>query len=88
MGDPMEITVEGFKQHIQFEEGMDDSMLSFYLDFGKKYAKRATGNENCEAAYYLATIFLTFKVPETEMENAFNSLTPLLLQESLVNDDA
>lgn len=35
----MEINLEDFKSHLQFEEGMDDAMLEFYLDMGKKYAK-------------------------------------------------
>lgn len=84
----MEISLEGFKSHIQFEEGMDYSLLSFYLDMGKRYAKRATDDENSSVAYYIASIFWLYKVPESEMENAFNALTPLILQEGLVIDDA
>lgn len=84
----MTIDVEGFKAHIQFEEGMDDSMLEFYLNMGKRYAKRATDNENSSVAYYIASIFWLYKVPEAEMEGAFNALTPLILQEGLVKEDA
>jgi len=84
----MEITLEKFKKHIQFEDGMDDSMLSFYLDMGKKYAKRATDDENSSVAYYIGSIFWLYKVPESEMEGAFNALTPLILNEGLVKDDA
>ena len=53
----MEINLEDFKSHLQFEEGMDDAMLEFYLDMGKKYAKRATDDENSSVAYYIASIF-------------------------------
>lgn len=84
----MTVTVDGFKSHIQFEEGMDDTMLEFYLNMGKRYAKRATDNENSSVAYYIASIFWLYKVPESEMENAFNALTPLILQEGLVKEDA
>lgn len=84
----MEINLEDFKSHLQFEEGMDDAMLEFYLDVGKKYAKRATDDENSSVAYYIASIFWLYKVPEAEMENAFNALTPLILSEGLVVDDA
>lgn len=84
----MEITLQGFKDHLQFEDGMDDSMLSFYLDMGKQYAERATGVENSSAAYYIGSIFWLYRVPESEMESAFNSLTPLILQEGLVKNDA
>lgn len=81
------ITVQGFKDHMQFEDGMDDSMLSFYLEQGKIYAKRATGSEESIIAYFIASLFFEFKVPESEMANAFNALTPLILQEGLVKED-
>lgn len=84
----MAITLGGFKSHIQFEDGMDDTNLDFYLNMGKKYAKRATDDENSSVAYYIASIFWLYKVPESEMENAFNALTPLILQEGLVKEDA
>lgn len=84
----MEITLEGFKSHIQFEGGMDGTNLEFYLNMGKRYAKRATDDENSSVAYYIASIFWLYKVPEAEMENAFNALTPLILSEGLVTDDA
>lgn len=84
----MEINLDGFKEHIQFEDGMDETMLNFYLNMGKRYAKRATDNENSSVAYYIASIFWMYKVPEAEMESAFNALTPLILQEGLVKEDA
>lgn len=84
----MKINLDGFKQHIQFEEGMDDSMLDFYLEMGKKYAKRATDDENSPVAYYIGSIFWLYRTPESEMESAFNALTPLILQEGLVKDSA
>lgn len=36
---------EKFKSHIHFEGGMDDSLLSFYLDMAKDYVKTATGGQ-------------------------------------------
>lgn len=84
----MVIDLAGFKSHLQFEEGMDDSMLSFYLEAGKKYAERATGKKVTELSYFIGGIFYTYRVPEGEMGNAFESLTPLILQEGLVEDDA
>ena len=29
------------KKHIHFEEGMDNSMLSFYIENAKKYVKKS-----------------------------------------------
>ncbi|MCV2499600.1 phage gp6-like head-tail connector protein [Melissococcus plutonius] len=83
----MSITLDEFKKHLQFEDGMDESMLGFYLDMGKKYAQRATDHENSPVAYYIASIFWLYKVPEQEMTNALNALTPLILSEGLVDDD-
>ena len=33
----MDELTKKFKSHIHFEEGMDDSLLSFYLDMAKNY---------------------------------------------------
>ncbi|PFE03822.1 hypothetical protein CN288_12595, partial [Bacillus sp. AFS023182] len=33
----MDDLIDKFKSHIHFEEGMDDSMLSFYLTTAQKY---------------------------------------------------
>ncbi|MHC5215402.1 phage gp6-like head-tail connector protein [Enterococcus sp. LJL128] len=66
---------------------MDDSLLSFYFEQGKKYAKIATGDENSLVAYYIGGIFFEFRIPEADMQSAFNALTPLILQESLVKDE-
>ena len=38
----MAADVDGFKKHIQFEEGMDDSMFSLYVESAKKYVKNGT----------------------------------------------
>ena len=34
-----------FKDHIHFEEGMSDTMLSLYLDMAKDYVETATGGQ-------------------------------------------
>ncbi|MCU7356812.1 phage gp6-like head-tail connector protein [Enterococcus dispar] len=76
-----------FKSHIAWEEGMDDSMLSFYLNYGKKYAYRATGKIAIEVAMLIASIMWEWKVPEEGMDKAIDALTPFIVQESAVEDD-
>ena len=36
--------VEKLKSHLRFEEGMDNSLLSFYIDNAKDYVTKATGS--------------------------------------------
>lgn len=76
-----------FKSHIAWEEGMDDSMLSFYLAYGKKYAYRATDKTAIEVAMLVASVLWEWKVPEDGMDKAMAALTPLIVQESVVTDD-
>ncbi len=86
--EPTPEELEIFKSHISFEEGMDDSMLSFYLSYGKEYAYNATGKEMSKVAYLTAAMFWEFRIPEDQMANAFNAMTPLFIQRSVVDDDA
>ena len=36
----MDDLIEKLKSHIHWEEGMDDSMLSFYIKQGQRYVKK------------------------------------------------
>lgn len=85
--DPTVEELEIFKSHISFEEGMDESVLSFYLAFGKEYAFNATGKEMSRVAYLTAAMFWEFRIPEDQMASAFNAMTPLFIQQSVVDDD-
>lgn len=80
--------LERFKEHIQFEEGMDDSMFSLYLNSADRYVKNATDKNDEHLVFLVAGIFVTYKVPEEDLEKSFNALTPLILQSGLVKSDA
>ncbi|MDA2614261.1 head-tail connector protein, partial [Bacillus cereus] len=41
----MEDLIEKLKSHIHWEEGMDETMLSFYITQAKTYVKNATGKQ-------------------------------------------
>jgi hypothetical protein len=73
--------VAKLKNHIHWEEGMDDSMLSFYISQGKKYVLNATGKEVEYLVIMCAGIFYEYRVAEKELGEALDALTPFFVQE-------
>ena len=84
---PTELTLlEKFKNHIHFEEGMDDSMLSFYLSNAERYVDRSTGTTIEYLVLLVAGIMYEYRVAEDLLEKALNALTPFIVQEAFYND--
>ncbi|MGE6344088.1 head-tail connector protein [Bacillus mycoides] len=77
----MDDLIEKFKEHIRWDEGMDDSMLSFYLKQGKNYVLKATGAQTEYLVIMCAGIFYEYRVAEKELEQALDALTPFFVQE-------
>lgn len=71
---------EKFKSHIHFEEGMDDSLLSFYLDMAKDYVKTATGGQQEYLILMVAGIAYEYRVSEDELDKALSAITPFIVQ--------
>ncbi|EGO8854249.1 phage gp6-like head-tail connector protein [Enterococcus faecalis] len=71
---------EKFKSHIHFEEGMDDSLLSFYLDMAKNYVKTATGGQEEYLILMVAGIAYEYRISEDELDKAINAITPFIIQ--------
>lgn len=69
-----------FKAHIHFEEGMDNSMLSFYLDMAKDYVQTATGGQQEYLVLMVAGIAYEYRVAEDELDKALNAITPFIIQ--------
>lgn len=78
--------VQKLKSHIHWEEGMDDSMLSFYIDRAKKYVQKATGGQDEWLVIMIAGIMWEYRVSEDELSKALDAMTPFFIQE--VFDDA
>ena len=79
--EPKELSLEEkFKAHIHFEEGMDDSMLSFYLDMAKDYVQTATGGQQDYLVLMVAGIAYEYRVAEDELDKALNAITPFIIQ--------
>lgn len=78
---------EKLKLHLQFEEGMDDSMLSFYIESAKDYVQTATGGQKDYLVMMVAGIMFDYRVSEKELGEALDSMTPFFVQE-VFNQDA
>lgn len=77
----MDGLIEKLKSHIHWEEGMDDTMLSFYLEQGKRYVKTATGGQTEYLIIMCAGIFYEYRVSEKELGEALDAMTPFFVQE-------
>lgn len=79
--------LDKFKTHINIDEGMDESMLVFYLSAARHYV----GNVLAKPPEYLilmaAAMFYDFRVPEKDMAAAVDSMTPFFVQEVMTEDD-
>jgi hypothetical protein len=73
--------LQKLKSHIHWEEGMDDSMLLFYITQGKNYVQKATGKEVEYLVIMCAGIFYEYRVAEKELGEALDALTPFFVQE-------
>lgn len=73
--------IEKLKSHIHWEEGMDDSMLSFYIERAQKYVKKATGGQDEWLVIMIAGIMYEYRVSEKELGEALNAMTPFFIQE-------
>lgn len=77
--------LDKFKAHIHFEDGMDDSLLSFYLNMAKDYVKTATGGDQEYLILMVAGIAYEYRVAEGELEKALSAITPFIIQGVIQN---
>lgn len=77
----MDELIEKLKSHIHWEEGMDDSLLSFYIEQAKTYVKNATGKQTEYLIIMVAGLIYDYRVSEKELEQALDALTPFFVQE-------
>jgi hypothetical protein len=79
--------VEKLKSHIHWEEGMDDSMLSFYIARAKRYVKKATGKEDEWLVIMVGGVMYDYRVSEKQLQEALDALTPFFIQEVFEDDE-
>ena len=73
--------VTNLKKHIHWEEGMDDSMLSFYVTAAQTYVMNATGKQTDYLVIMVAGIMYEYRVAEKELGEALDAMTPFFVQE-------
>lgn len=69
------------KSHIHWEEGMDGTMLPFYVEQAKTYVQNATGKQTEYLIIMVAGIFYEYRVAEKELSEALDAMTPFFVQE-------
>ncbi|MGK0554474.1 head-tail connector protein [Macrococcus capreoli] len=82
------VTLEEFKNHIEFEEGMSDNMLQLYLDSGERYIFNSVGlvSEHTKHLVLLvASLLYNQRTPEKSIGEALDAITPLIIQEQVMN---
>lgn len=77
----MDELIEKLKSHIHWEEGMDETMLPFYIEQGQRYVKKACGREVQYLVIMCAGIFYEYRVAEKELKEALDAITPFIIQE-------
>lgn len=76
------------KSHIHFEDGMDDSLLSFYIENAKKYVEKSTGKQAEYLVIMVAGIMYEYRVAEKELSEALDAMTPFFVQEAFLDEEA
>lgn len=74
--------LQKLKTHIHWEEGMDETMLPFYINRAQKYVMTAIGKEDEWLVIMVAGIMYEYRVSEKELGEALNALTPFFVQEA------
>lgn len=77
---PEELVIN-LKKHIHWEEGMDDSMLSFYVTAAENYVLNATGKQTDYLVIMVSGIMYEYRVAEKELGEALDAMTPFFVQE-------
>lgn len=79
--------LEKLKQHIHFEEGMDESMLSIYLASAQRYVQTATGAQTEYLVLLVAGIMYEYRVAEDDLAKALDAITPFIVQEAFADGE-
>ncbi|WP_261809549.1 head-tail connector protein [Levilactobacillus humaensis] len=76
------------KSHIRWEDGMDDSMLSFYQTAADKYVVKKIGHSEDYLTIMVATVMYDNRSATEELSEALNSLEPIFALEVLTDGGA
>lgn len=80
--------IENIKKHIRLEEGMDDSMLSFYLTAAKQYVFNKIGYEQEYLEIMVTTVMYEHRLASDDLQSALSALEPIFALEVLTNAES
>ena len=85
MIEPNELLTK-IKEHIRLEDGMDDSMLSFYLGSAQRYVLKKIGYTQEYLEIMVATVMFEHRLSSEELGKALQALEPIFGLEVLTDE--
>lgn len=76
------------KEHIRFEDGMDDSMLSFYIDAATRYVTKKLGTTQDYLVIMVATVMNDNRSSSADLAEALSALEPIFGLEVLTSESS
>lgn len=74
------------KKHIRLEEGMDDSMLSLYLESAKRYVLKKLGYSQEYLEIMVTSVMFEHRLSSEDLALALQALEPIFALEVLTNE--
>ncbi|MGL4335241.1 MAG: head-tail connector protein [Lactococcus garvieae] len=81
-----ESLLEKVKKHIRLEEGMDDSMLSFYSDSAEKYVNKKIGYKQEYLEIMVTSLMYEHRLSSEDLEVSLKALEPIFALEVLTRE--
>ena len=78
--------LDNLKKHIRLEEGMDDSMLSLYLDSAKRYVLKKLGYSQEYLEIMVTSVMFEHRLSSEDLALALQALEPIFALEVLTNE--
>lgn len=76
------------KEHIRFEDGMDDSMLSFYITAATRYVTKKIGYIEEYLVIMVATVMNDNRSSSEDLAEALSALEPIFGLEVLTSESS
>jgi hypothetical protein len=78
--------LDNLKKHIRLEDGMDDSMLSLYLDSAKRYVLKKLGYSQEYLEIMVTSVMFEHRLSSEDLALALQALEPIFALEVLTNE--
>ena len=78
--------LDNLKKHIRLEDGMDDSMLSLYLDSAKRYVLKKLGYSQEYLEIMVTSVMFEHRLSSEDLALALRALEPIFALEVLTNE--